>query len=448
MKRRTFIKKTSAAAAGSVVLPYILPSGRLFAQSGIPMADHVVYILFAGGVRQQESVLQRYLDDSQNVNVPGNIMYNMLDGAAPNDKIVYGTNVPNMPDGSAPIPKILNQSLQQQGTLFSEVRATTAGHYAGLNTLITGNTGLTQGLRQKPLYPTIFEYLRRHAGFKATDTWFVGNSISGSTPLLDYSIHPDYGARYGGNFLCPEIAFGELGDQHFRDARLFHPEEELEPMYQMKYFLDNSFFANGGQPVDKIGNTEEEKEEIKGFIKDMFTARDTGNVAFPPVHDNGDLNTIGWAAEVIRRFKPKVTVVNMSAVDGCHSNFTGYLRSLHRADHAVGHLWNFIQTQVPEMANNTIILATPEHGRNQMANPILDENDWYAYDHSDANSMRVFTLMAGTQVPTNTIVGGENNPVGRTTDNALTIADIFGIKQDVLNAGLIDPASQSLFDRI
>jgi hypothetical protein len=212
--------------------------------------------------------------------------------------------------------------------------------------------------------------------------------------------------------------------------------------------LDNSFFANGGNPVDKIGNTEEEKEEIKGFIRDMFVARDQGNVAFPPVHDNGDLNTVGWAAEVIRRFKPKVTVVNMSAVDGCHSDFTGYLRSLHRADHAVGYLWNFIQTQVPEMANNTIIMATPEHGRNLTANPILDENDWYAYDHSDANSMRVFTLMAGTQVPTNTIVGNEGNPVGRTTDNALTIADIFGIKQDVLNAGLIDPASQSLFDRI
>ena len=92
MERRTFIKKTGAAAAGAMVMPYILPSGRLFAQTGVPLADHLVYVLFAGGVRQQESVLQRYLDDSQNVNIPGNIMYNMLDGSAPTDKIVYGTN--------------------------------------------------------------------------------------------------------------------------------------------------------------------------------------------------------------------------------------------------------------------------------------------------------------------------------------------------------------------
>jgi hypothetical protein len=448
MKRRSFLKKTTAAAAGSIVMPYILPSGRLFAQTGSQMADHVVYVLFAGGVRQQESVLQRYLDDSQGVNFAGNIMYNMLAGAPPQGKIVYGTDVPNQPSGIAPIPSILSAPLQTQGTLFPEVRATTAGHYAGLNTLLTGNTGVTQGLRQKPVFPTIFEYARRHAGFKATDVWFVGNSISGSTPLLDYSEDPNYGAQYGANFLCPNVTFGSLGDKHLSNAKIYHPEEELDPMYQMKYFLDNSFMSNGGFSVPNIGNTEEEKQEIKTFIRDMFQASQMGNIANPPVADNGDSRTVGWACEVIKRFKPKITVVNMSAVDGCHSNFTGYLKSLHRADHAVGHLWDFIQNQVPEMAGKTVIMATPEHGRNLDPNPIIDENDWYAYDHSDQNSMRVFTVMAGQNVPSNLVAGSETNQVGTTMDNVLTIADIFGFKQDVLNAGYISGSAQSLFDRI
>ncbi len=57
MDRRKFIKRASAAAAGSFVLPYILPSGRLFAASGGGgLAQHVVLVMFAGGVRQQTVV--------------------------------------------------------------------------------------------------------------------------------------------------------------------------------------------------------------------------------------------------------------------------------------------------------------------------------------------------------------------------------------------------------
>ena len=65
------------------------------------------------------------------------------------------------------------------------------GHI-GVNTLLTGNYMYSQGLRAKPLMPTIFEYLRRHTGEKATKCWFVGNGIGNSIPLLDYSEHDNY----------------------------------------------------------------------------------------------------------------------------------------------------------------------------------------------------------------------------------------------------------------
>lgn len=135
MKRRTFLKKLGVATAGAVVVPYILPSGRLFAATGMQLAQHVVYVMFAGGVRQQESVLQRYLSDSQQFPVEGNLMVNMLNGAQPITKRVYGTDPTGEPRGSAPIPAILPTTLQTQGTLFPELRTTTAGHFSGLNTL-------------------------------------------------------------------------------------------------------------------------------------------------------------------------------------------------------------------------------------------------------------------------------------------------------------------------
>lgn len=446
MERREFIKKASLTVAGSLAFPYILPTGRLFAQTGSEMAGHVVYVLFAGGVRHQESVGQLYLSGSQDSDIGGNVMYNMLNGAAPDRKIVYGTTPAGEPAGSEPIPQLLGSTIQQQGTTFSEVRAVNGGHYGGLTSLITGNRAVAQGLRVRPEYPTIFEYLRRHRDFSATDVWFVGNGIGNSVPLLNSSEHPEYGLNYGANFVAPIVTFGADGRDILSNARVYHPQEELEPIYKMKHFLDNSFRIRQGD-IEGIRNTEAEKIEIKSFFRDIFNRG--GSTARPPVTDNADLLTVAYAAEVLKWFKPKFMVVNLHAVDSCHSNFTNYLRSLHRADHAVGWLWNYIQTSIPEMANDTIMLLTPECGRNENPNPIQDENDWFAYDHSgDLNTQRIFTQMVGPNVPSNLTVGSESNSVGMSVDNVLTIADIFGVKDQVNAAGFIDNAARSLFDRI
>ena len=443
MKRRKFIKKSLIGGA-AITMPFVLPSGRLFASSGNRMADHVVFVAFAGGVRQQESVLQRYLDDSQAYPSAGNIMYNILDGAPPTDKIVYGTT--NYVNGDTPIPKMLSQTLQQQGTFFKEVNASVVGHYAGVNTLLTGNYMFTQGLRNKPLTPTIFEYLRRLTGEKATKTWFIGNGIGNSIPLLDYSTHSDYGAQYGANFLAPIVTFGNSGDKHLKNAKVYHPEDELDPMYKMKYFLDNVWYSQGSA-LPNIGNTEEEKLEIKQFVRDMFQKKDSGSIAFPPISDSGDLQTIGYACEVLKRFKPTLTVIYLSNVDGCHGNFSSYLRSLHRADHGVGHLWDFIQNQVPEMSGNTTMIVAPEHGRNDDPNGIKDANAFYGYDHSDSNSQRIFNMMVGPGIDSNLSIGNENNKVGDIVNIAPTIAEILGFKNDIVNTGLL-ASNQSFFDLI
>ena len=66
MKRRKFIKTASASAAGILGMPYILPTGRMYAQGNPRLANHVILVMFAGGVRQQDAVLKQYLDGSQN----------------------------------------------------------------------------------------------------------------------------------------------------------------------------------------------------------------------------------------------------------------------------------------------------------------------------------------------------------------------------------------------
>ncbi|MCI5055528.1 MAG: hypothetical protein MRY83_05420 [Flavobacteriales bacterium] len=444
MKRRSFIKKVGLTAAASTVVPYILPSGRLFAETGAKLVDHVVYVLFAGGLRQQESILQRYLDDSQpSETTPGNIMYNLLNGAAPANKIAYGTGQ----GGINPIPQVLAQTLESQGTTFREMNALSRGHYGGLNNLLQGSTAASQGLKKKPLNPTIFEYLRRHGGYKATDVWFIGNGIGNSIPLLNYSEHPEYGAKYGANFFAPNITFGEDGQKWLADAKVYHPEDELEPIDQMKLFLDNSF-KNYGVALDSLGNTFEEKQNIKAFMEEMFFKTQGNAISHPPVAEGGDSRTIGYACELMKWFKPALTVVNLSGVDSCHSSFTGYIKALHRADHAVGYMWDFIQSQIPEMTGNTAIVIAPECGRNLDPNPIIDENNWVSYDHSDNNSLRVFGMMAGPNIPNSLSIGSESNPIGQITDCVPTIGELLGVKAPITSSGFLASGTMSLFDRI
>lgn len=454
MKRRDFLKKATLAAAGSIVAPYILPSGRLFAGNNVQAAQHVVLVMFAGGVRHQEAALQGYLQLGQGIKYTslntsqnaGNIMPSLFNGPSPDPNftpIVYGTGT----GGATPIAPVISgaTSIQSLGTTFKEVRCLTAGHYQGWTSILQGNSVASQGLKQKPIYPTIFEYVRREMGLPATKVWFVGNGIGASLPLLNYSEHPNYGAKYGANFFAPLVTFGAQGQAWFEDAKAYDPNTELTPMYAMKGFLDKNF-ANVGKPLPDLKNTEAEKYDIHNFMKQMFTKTHNNSVAAPPGASNGDARTVGYCAELMKYFKPTLTVVNMGAVDSCHQNYTGYLQALHQADHTVGWLWNYIQTQIPEMSGNTVMMVVPECGRDLNPNPIRDSNNYYSYDHSDANSLRTFASLVGPGTPAGLVKGDPNNPVGINANVVPSIADVLGIKNQVMNSGFMASGVQSFYD--
>ena len=124
MRRREFIRKSAYATAGVIAAPYILPSGRLFAATGARKVNHVVFCLYAGGVRNLESV---HMND-------GNLMPNILSGNLPISSDIAGgmQSLPASP---------LSQPLQTYGTLFKEFRYYNGptGHYNGHTVAVTGN---------------------------------------------------------------------------------------------------------------------------------------------------------------------------------------------------------------------------------------------------------------------------------------------------------------------
>ena len=427
------MKRVGVAGAAAFAAPYVLPSGRLFAQTGARMVDHVVYVMFGGGVRQQESVLMRYLSDSQGLDIPGNIMPNLFTGEAPDDKIVYGQDG-ELP-GERPLDPILSKPLDQQGILFPEVRSQTAGHFNGLVSLLQGNTLITQGLRQRPINPTIFEYLRRHANEPASKVWYIGHSIGNSTPLLNHSLHPDYGIKYGANFFAPPTTFGTPGINAFSESKIWELDHEVYHIDRIKGFLDD-YYQNLGRRLDELGNTPEEKKHIKEFMKSLYLDRKGKDV-------------IECAKLVMTEFQPTLLAFSLFGVDVAHGNFTSYLQAMHFADNKIAQIWNHIQS-TPGMADNTIMIVCPEHGRNLDPNPIRDQNDWFGYDHSDSNSRRIFSTIVGPPglLDAGLRIGSESNPVGYSADCAVTIADILGIKPEVTDANLVMPGARSFLDRI
>ena len=425
--RRKFIKNISAAGAGLVAAPYILPSGRLFAATGTRLVDHVVFVLFAGGIRNQEAVKQRYLLD-QGIVSTGNVMQNMLTGAAPSSNLVY-----------TPWSPILGNSLASQGTLFQELRYLDGptGHYNGHTVAMTGNytqTGLN--LNINPENPTVFEYYRKHSNpsKSALNAWWLSEGL-GPYPALNYSQDVDYGAKYGANYLRPATALLDLGQKYYNDASAFQPDD-VSKLEKVKALLDKNFDREIND-LPGIINAREDKEKIKAFITDLVKGIEPIEFPLPPGVANseltGDLINIAATWKVLDKFKPELTVVNTFNLDVCHSDFSQYIQFLHKADYGVGWLWDKIQSD-PVMGNNTIMVCMPEHGRNATPNNLFDANGLKAYDHTgDDNSRETFALIVGPSgvIEQNKVVGTAVNPVGQSVDIVPTIAHALGFINDV-----------------
>lgn len=417
MKRRGFIKKAAAATAGAFAAPYILPSGRLFAATGARVVDHVVFCLFAGGVRNLESVHK----------ADGNLMPNTLTGSESiSNDIAGGVNM---------LGQVGSQRLQEVGTLFKEFRFQQGptGHFSGHTSVITGVYNQQDiNIRQRPASPTVFELYRKHTSPEASaqNAWWVSNAL-GPYPALNYSTHPNYGPLYGANYIQPASLISTEAYNALNDPKTF-TQSQKNLTNEMRGFFDNNFNNQFVEGSAGISNTSADKEAIEAFILQTYTEAASGayNNPWGIGGLNGDQFNVLAAEKIIEQFKPELLVVNMQDVDICHTNFTAYANNLVRADYALAHLWQTIQS-TPGMADNTILIAVPEHGRNAQPNTVVDAFGRYALDHTnDDMSREIFCLVAG---PSGKVVQNQviSQVMGESIDVVPTIAKILGFYDDV-----------------
>lgn len=435
MKRRDFLKKTAFASAGAFMAPYILPSGRLFAASGVRKVNHVVFCLYAGGVRNLESV---HMND-------GNLMPNLFTGG--------GSISPDIASGLQSLPPSpLSLPLQTYGTLFKEFRYKNGptGHYNGHTVAVTGNyVDVDLNIREHPRNPTIFEYYRKHNSPQQTalNSWWVANTL-GPYPALNYSSSGDYGASFGANFISPTSMISPQGFDVLGNPRSFSSQEEaaITNIHDFVNGIFNHTYSDGSAGVI---NPTADAALLQQFITDLYTKAQTPQ--FPNSWNaasvmNNDMYNILFATEIIKTFKPELLVVNMQDVDICHTQFTQYANNLRKADFAVANLWNTIQT-TPGMADDTVLIIAPEHGRNFYANTSVDAYGRGAFDHTaptdpdfngDPNlaaAREIFCLVVGppSVVKQNQVF---NTPMGQSTEIVPAIANLLGF-DDAIPSGYI-----------
>jgi hypothetical protein len=335
------------------------------------------------------------------------------------------------------VPQNTGLTLQEQGTLYKEFRMKygPTGHYGGHATAMTGvYTGENLNINANPQYPTIFELYRKHnsPGMTAKNAWWVSNSL-GPYAHLNYSSYEGYGADYGANFIQPGSIISQDGFDNLGNSRVYTNTEE-EKIKSLRGFCDAHFTSQYNGAANSIVNTEADKKEIENFINQCFTDAAAGQFNDPwnigQGLYNNDMRTVQFAEKVIQEFKPELLVVNMQGVDVAHDDFTEYANNLQKADYALAHLWNTIQS-TPGMAEDTILIAMPEHGRNLEGNGLYDAYGRQALDHTnDVMSREIFALVLG---PNGVVVQDQvfANEKGESIDIAPTIANILGFDNDI-----------------
>jgi len=417
--RRDFLKKAALGTMGAFLAPTILPSGRLFAATGARKANHVVFCLFAGGVRQLESIQQ----------AEGNLMRYTLSGSQAISGDIIG--------GMSNLPSPSGLPLQNYGTLFKQFRynAGPTGHVSGHHTAMTGvYTANDLNINLPPTSPTVFEYYRKHTtpSMSALNAWWISDSL-GPYPALNFSTDSNYGALYGANYIQPAALISQAGYDSLGNPKLFSAGQKTA-VKGIRTILDKNFGHSYKGGDAGVVNAEADLSSLETYISSSFSDAAGGLYNDPwgvgASVMNNDMFNLFIAEKVLQQFKPELLVVNMQGVDVCHFNFTQYCDNIRKADYALAHLWNTIQT-TPGLMNDTILIAVPEHGRNATPNTVMDAYGRYAIDHnSDAMSREIFCLVLGPSgvVKQNQVI---TSVTGESIDVVPTVADILGFYSDI-----------------
>jgi hypothetical protein len=337
------MKAGGIAAAAAATLPGLVPGLANAALLGPARykTKHVVLVALAGGVRSQETLFTP-------------------------------SNVPNL------------MQLGGEGVIVPSVGVRNVGHYGALLSLFTGRFEV-MGIREneRGYDPTIFEYVRKHAGLKASDVWL---SASGGPQQrnLAYSLHKDYGAAFGANLISADGVFNaEFKDLLASFGRPAAPDASEDALItKLRASIDPEAVRRLG--AAGVASDPESTARLEKLILDELTGR--GPEITGPA--SGDARAMRTAINVLQVFRPSLLGVALTNADVAHGSFNGYVDVIRRNDGEIGNLMRAIRAD-RALRDTTTVIVLPEFGRDRAL------NERNGLDHGDnSDELRRVSMFA------------------------------------------------------
>jgi len=375
LTRRTLLERS--AAVGGLASLGVLPTFAL-PRAAERRTEHVILVLFAGGVRTRETLGQ--------------------------------------PEG---VPTLAR--LAAEGVVYPRTRTANLGHFGATMSVFTGISE-ARGIREnsRPLDPTLFEYLRRDSGLAADDVWI---STSGGVQQTNFShsLHRDYGPEYGANVLDgdgildePTSGLDPIGTREFKDLlAAYGRPTEMEPSEQALF--ERMRGAVGGDGRGARDEDSASSAVVERYILDELTS---GTVELRGANA-ADAKALRVGRNLVSLFQPKLLAVVLQQADVAHGSFDAYTEVIRQNDAALGELWETVR-QSPRMRDTTAIIVLPEFGRDR------DLNARRGLDHGDGSDdlNYVATVCWGPDFAQ----GREVKEEVRTIDVCSTVCDLFGAR--------------------
>ncbi len=323
LDRRNFLKSALGAAALGAGWPRA--SDALGSTRADRATRRVILVAYAGGVRTRETL--------------GN-----------------PSNVPNL------------KRLADEGVVYPRTRASNLGHFGATLSIFTGISearGIRENTRGED--PTLFEYVRKDLGLAPSEVW-VSTSGGAQENKLAYSLHPDYGARYGANALDGDGIF----NAEFKGIldTYGHAREMDDKERALLEKMRSAISADSPEAV----NTAETCARVERFLLDELK-RGTLDLRG---HGAADAKALRVARNLLAVFRPRLLGIVLRDADVAHGNFNAYVEVVRRNDTMLGELWTAVK-QDPELATSTSIFILPEFGRD------ADLNSRRGLDHGDGS---------------------------------------------------------------
>jgi hypothetical protein len=367
-------KRTFLRAAGLLIAGLMAPQGRAHQNlHGAADPGHKVVLVIIGGVRHAESFSPEGL-----VNIP-HLSADLLPKA-----LFY--------------PRARNEGV--------------TAHFNAISSILTGNWQRVDDWgKLAPTTPTLFEQFRKRLRVDRSETWVVASNKA-LTSLIGASSASDYGPAYGANVVFPKQLMLTAVADALRGGRTGNMADRAKVEAELESALEGSNYEGLGWTVFDAADRLDPR--VQSIIENAIASFVRGGGP-----TSGDELTFFVSREVMRKFSPRLLVVDFSDVEVAHfGSYALHLSGIRTADRLAYQLWQEVEAN-PEYRGRTTMVILPEFGRDPDGSTT---NGFFNHRANEESTRTTWMMALGAGVDKPQII---DRPV-RHIDLCPTLAGLLG----------------------